>query len=947
MKTDNTIMKKCIRLISGFTAVMLMTVSFAGQASARILFEDDTNFNINSEGIILDYNDNIFTGTASTGTYTMADAVCITGETYTATINSTAVVYTAVSGDNCGTSAAADTIAILAGLSTAIDADGTVGPLVNAVATTNTITLTATAAGTAGNFTTTASTTSAAQVLVATGAAMTGGIDGDTIDIQFGADGSDALISYDTVSQDITLSTPGGDFDFSNDNLTTTGNTSTSGLTATGSVDLSSATEVRLREIATITNPGTSCTNVGEVIIETSSSSMYICTNSTTNAWTQMSADDADTLDGLDSLQFLRSDTSDNYTSGTLTFDAGTTLDLSAADLVIPTSATDPAACAVGEIYFNTTNAELMLCTATNTWTNSGPQDFEDVYAYDADNTLTASSTFDIDATGAVGIDSDAGVTIGGTTIGITADGGTLDLTGDGTNDINIGNAGAAIDIDSATMDILTTGAFSIDGTGSSNMSVTSGNLTLSTITAGDLYMTSVGDLTFTDQYDSLTFAQVSAGMGNDLLNASGEIYEATGTIGATIGVGETSTSIIHAINAVGTYATTIGAGATDDIDDVYNNGAAGSYFADVDTADTGYNITSTDGDGFSIQNSTINFADFYVNASDQSIIDFDPYDFLVDSTNSISLDAAAASNFTTSAGAITVDGASGIFIEGNASEIDITTTGATDMNTGTFTLDATSTFSIDGVGASNVTTDSGALTLSTTTTGDVSLSSADDITIYAGDDILFDDAQLTGIVQMTDVATDWDVYFTSDGIIDNINALATAVSINGVDLTFYPEYPDATVYADGSDNKGTLEGLYDTAQDTNYYNWTTTKATLQDINIQFMFVLPPDFSAIGTNGLQFEYRTGTAVTTDNKVDVLMYERTGAGATTACGSDLTNVNGTGAGGAFATGQITKTAIDGGCSLAAGDIVLIEVILYDNSGAADFADVGYITLDYDN
>ncbi|KKW24820.1 MAG: hypothetical protein VE99_C0006G0013 [candidate division Kazan bacterium GW2011_GWC1_52_13] len=39
-------------------------------------------------------------------------------------------------------------------------------------------------------------------------------------------------------------------------------------------------------------------------------------------------AENASTLDGLDSSQFLRSDTSDNYTSGTLTFDPGTTLDL-------------------------------------------------------------------------------------------------------------------------------------------------------------------------------------------------------------------------------------------------------------------------------------------------------------------------------------------------------------------------------------------------------------------------------------------------------------------------------------------------------------------------------------------------------------------------------------------------------------------------------------------
>lgn len=39
---------------------------------------------------------------------------------------------------------------------------------------------------------------------------------------------------------------------------------------------------------------------------------------------------DADTIDSLDSLQFLRSDTTDNYTSGTLTFDSGTSLVLAA-----------------------------------------------------------------------------------------------------------------------------------------------------------------------------------------------------------------------------------------------------------------------------------------------------------------------------------------------------------------------------------------------------------------------------------------------------------------------------------------------------------------------------------------------------------------------------------------------------------------------------------------
>jgi len=57
------------------------------------------------------------------------------------------------------------------------------------------------------------------------------------------------------------------------------------------------------------------------------------------------SGQDADLLDGLDSSQFLRSDTSDNFTSGTLTTDAGTTLavagDLTIADNNIPLTGGD------------------------------------------------------------------------------------------------------------------------------------------------------------------------------------------------------------------------------------------------------------------------------------------------------------------------------------------------------------------------------------------------------------------------------------------------------------------------------------------------------------------------------------------------------------------------------------------------------------------------------
>lgn len=74
--------------------------------------------------------------------------------------------------------------------------------------------------------------------------------------------------------------------------------------------------------------------------------------------------------------------------------------------------------------------------------------------------------------------------------------------------------------------------------------------------------------------------------------------------------------------------------------------------------------------------------------------------------------------------------------------EIDITTTGRLDINpganldidvTGSYDMLASTTFSIDGTGASNVTTDSGDLTLASTSSGDVVIST----NAGAGEDVL------------------------------------------------------------------------------------------------------------------------------------------------------------------------------------------------------------------
>ena len=120
MKTQNSKWAKWISQASSLAIVLTMVLGTAGQASARILFEDDEYFNVDSEGIILDANNN---------------------------------------------------------------------------------------AGT------------------------------DTVKLQFGNDGTDATITYDPTSQDLTFDTPGNDIDFTNDTLTTT-----------GEIRFEGASHVRIRE---------------------------------------------------------------------------------------------------------------------------------------------------------------------------------------------------------------------------------------------------------------------------------------------------------------------------------------------------------------------------------------------------------------------------------------------------------------------------------------------------------------------------------------------------------------------------------------------------------------------------------------------------------------------------------------------------------------------------
>ena len=102
-----------------------------------------------------------------------------------------------------------------------------------------------------------------------------------------------------------------------------------------------------------------------------------------------------------------------------------------------------------------------------------------------------------------------------------TTTSGELDLTAAGLMDIN---AAANLDIDvTGTFDMLSSSTFSIDGTGASNVTATSGNLTLSTATSGNLALTSVGTATLTSASGSA--CAITDGVGT-LTMTSGALTE-------------------------------------------------------------------------------------------------------------------------------------------------------------------------------------------------------------------------------------------------------------------------------------------------------------------------------------------------------------------------------------------------------------------------------------
>jgi len=168
-----------------------------------------------------------------------------------------------------------------------------------------------------------------------------------------------------------------------------------------------------------------------------------------------------------------------------------------------------------------------------------------------------------------------------------------------------------------------------------------------------------------------------------------------------------------------------------------------------------------------------------------------------------------------------------------------------------------------------------------------------------------------------------------------NGSSWVSAIGSGSRSLFFAPEYPDTTYYPDTSNNVGTLKTLYDATNKENAYHWATSKASLQDYDIVTRIQLPQDFVSWGTTPIKFQYRTQTASTADNQLDVYVLDTNDTSVTLTGGSALKNTS-------WTVDNITYT---GSPTWTAGDWMTITIKVTAKS--TGWAEAGNIVLNYNN
>ena len=262
----------------------------------------------------------------------------------------------------------------------------------------------------------------------------------------------------------------------------------------------------------------------------------------------------------------------------------------------------------------------------------------------------------------------------------------------------------------------------------------------------------------------------------------------------------------------------------------------------------------------------------------------------------------------------LTGDIAAGAITGGAAGVISDNTITADDINTGAITTDEILDATIlngDIAAAAIVGGSAGVISDNTITADDLATDSV------AADEIA------AGAVGTSEIA---------DGTVAFVDVVSRNVAVEVA-----PEYPNYTIYADASANKGTLEADHDVTTGRNFYKWGSTKPALNDYDVVFKWTLPENFQSFqATNSIQLDYKSTDGVNTNNKIDLTLTDVDGT----------TDIPLTSAAGLASATWATYSSQDLSASFNSGDAgqsVILRVKMYAKSSNAAYA--GKITFNY--
>jgi len=213
----------------------------------------------------------------------------------------------------------------------------------------------------------------------------------------------------------------------------------------------------------------------------------------------------------------------------------------------------------------------------------------------------------------------------------------------------------------------------------------------------------------------------------------------------------------------------------------------------------------------------------------------------------------------------------------------------------------------------------------------------------------------------VTDEATNY-VFFNSGGLVINTTGFATGSSVIrlaeatatggvvtavtdrrvmqsddreiSVEKVIRPGYEGVAFQGDGTKNTGRMYVNHDSTNKKNYYQWYSTPNTLQDYFIVLSVTLPTDFKTWETSELSVEYRSTSGATTENKLDVSVFDTSGAAVT------LTGSSGSLASTTWSTASISFT---GSPTWTAGQEMLIKLKVHSRKQSE--MHVGDVKLKY--